>query len=127
MTGTVSPYPAYSDERLLRAREHVRARVLLAERNLERVLAHEEQAQAATVSVRQHLARAKGDERLIAAILSERENIFQEEEGERILLDKGDVGHCLYSMPCPESSPAPRLSTSPESLCQRLRSRSAYR
>jgi hypothetical protein len=132
MSERQAPYLTYDDTRLFQAQREVQARVQLAERCLETALAREQQAQAATVSVRRYLARAKSDERLIAAILKERQNLFEEEEGEaRTSVQPEDTPPYLTSTgdgaPRPDSSPGPCVSTSPSSLRQQLFSRSAYR
>lgn len=115
------------EERLQSAAKEVAFRVVLAERNFQRVLARQQQAEAATLRVRRLRDRARGDLRLIAALLEEKETFFEEEGGEaEIGVQQTYTGRTLFTPCCAPKlpppgtdspsgdSPIPRLMRSPE-------------
>ena len=105
MSERPSPYLVYSPDRLAEAAQDVQARLTLAEHNLQRALARQQQAEAATARVRRLLERAQGDQRLIQALLKEKEKSSAEKEGAPVLRDKEETGQCVSTMLRPEPAP----------------------
>ena len=109
MSERQSPYLAYSPERLAQAAQELEARITLAEHNLQRACARQQQAEVACQAVRRLLERARADQRLIEALLKEKETLFEEKEGEPVLRDKEETGESVTTMLCAdEPRPVPR-------------------